>query len=215
MIEGGGRGVWAGGRGTRAGPTRKKKPPTRIATRVRRATRLPSPTALSPSLSQPQIAACISAVRVNPSRYKADFDALSSCSYSSWIAGVTTPARKPLSWADKTATILDTAARKHAVDMATKNFFSHTGSNGLSPFQRARNAGYPSNNMGENIAAGFSTVRKAMVAWMCSSGHRDDLMSCSWTSVGSGYAYAAASTYKHYWVQDFGCNATSCYNCKK
>ena len=206
-----------GGRGTRAGPTRKKKNPPSAHCDARAtcdAPPLPN-RSLSLPLSQPQIAACISAVRVNPSRYKADFAALSSCSYSSWIAGVTTPARMPLTWADKTATILDTAARKHAVDMATKNFFSHTGSNGLSPFQRARAAGYPSNNMGENIAAGFSTVRKAMVAWMCSSGHRDDLMSCSWTSVGSGYAYSATSTYKHYWVQDFGCNATSCYNCKK
>jgi len=159
------------------------------------------------------MATCINAVRVNPARYKASFDAQASCAYSSWIAGATTPKRKALSYTDTAATRLDAAARRHALDMATKNFFSHTGSNRSSPMQRARAAGYTGASLGENIAAGYTTVRAAMVAWMCSSGHRANLMNCAWSSFGSGYAYSSTSTYKHYYVQDFGCNAATCRSC--
>ena len=159
------------------------------------------------------MAACINAVRVNPARYQADFNKVSSCRYSTWIAGATKPKRKALSYTDTAATRLDRAARGHATDMATKNFFSHTGSTGASPMQRARAAGYAGNSLGENIAAGYTNIRKAMVAWMCSSGHRSNLMNCGWSSFGSGYAYGSASTYKHYYVQDFGCNASSCNSC--
>jgi hypothetical protein len=38
-------------------------------------------------------------------------------------------------------------------------------------------------------------------------------MSCNWGSFGSGYAFSSASTYKRYFVQDFGCGARSCYSC--
>lgn len=159
------------------------------------------------------MAVCINAVRVNPARYQADFNASPSCSYASWIRQATTPRRKALSYTDSAATKLDAAARKHAADMATRMFFSHTGSDGSSPLQRARKAGYTGSSLGENIAAGFTSVRKAMVAWMCSSGHRSNLMSCYWGSFGSGYAYSSASTYKHYYVQDFGCGASVCNSC--
>jgi hypothetical protein len=159
------------------------------------------------------MAACINAVRVNPARYKAAFDASTNCAYSSWIAGVTTPKRRALSYTDPASVRLDAASRKHALDMATRNFFSHTGSDGSSPMQRARKAGYTGYSLGENIAAGYTNVRRSMVAWMCSAGHRNNLMSCSWSSFGSGYAYASTSTYKHFYVQDFGCNAASCRSC--
>lgn len=51
---------------------------------------------------------------------------------------------------------LTAAALAHSNDMATNNFFSHTGSDGSSPGQRISRAGYSYYTYGENIAAGYT-----------------------------------------------------------
>jgi uncharacterized protein YkwD len=99
---------------------------------------------------------------------------------------------------------LQSAARKHSQDMATKNYFSHTNLAGLSPFDRMRAEGYKGGTMGENIAAGNSTVAATMDQWMKSDGHCANIMSKSYTQLGVGYWYTSTSTYKHYWTQNFG-----------
>ena len=50
------------------------------------------------------------------------------------------------------------AGRKHDKDMIAKDFFSHTGSNGSTPWDRIKSAGYGNyTTAGENIAAGQTT----------------------------------------------------------
>jgi hypothetical protein len=39
---------------------------------------------------------------------------------------------------------------------------------------------------------------------MSSSGHRANILNPNFCDIGVGYAYVAASTYRHYWTQDFG-----------
>lgn len=99
---------------------------------------------------------------------------------------------------------LDTSSQGHAASMASKNFFSHTGLDGSSPFDRMKRAGYSFSYAGENIAAGNSTVTATMTQWLNSAGHCANIMNKNFTELGIGYDYGASSTYKHYWVQNFG-----------
>jgi len=101
------------------------------------------------------------------------------------------------------ATKLDTAAQAHATDMVTKNFFSHTGSDGSQPWDRMTRAGYSWSAAGENIAAGNSTVAATMDQWLKSAGHCANIMGKNFTQIGFGYNYSATATYRHYWVQNF------------
>ncbi|WP_235880127.1 CAP domain-containing protein [Polyangium aurulentum] len=96
------------------------------------------------------------------------------------------------------------AARKHSKDMGDKNFFSHTGSNGSSPWQRINNAGYSYTAAAENIAAGQNTPESVVDGWMKSTGHCNNIMAGNLKHLGVGYYYKSTATYKHYWTQDFG-----------
>lgn len=99
---------------------------------------------------------------------------------------------------------LDQAARCHSLDMATDNYFSHTGEDGSTPSTRASAAGYTGDTTSENIAGGYSTARSVVDAWMASPGHCANIMSTRSTEVGAGYAFDSSSKYDHYWTLDFG-----------
>ncbi|MFB6726463.1 CAP domain-containing protein [Kribbella sp. NPDC056345] len=100
---------------------------------------------------------------------------------------------------------LDNAAQGHAADMANRNYFSHNSLDGRTPWDRIRQAGYPTNTgRAENIAAGQTTPAAVVSSWMNSAGHRANMLNCSYRSIGVGYGYNSSSTYDHYWVQNFG-----------
>lgn len=97
------------------------------------------------------------------------------------------------------------AARAHAVDMATQNFFSHDGLDGSDPGDRIQATGYQFRGWGENIAAGSSTAEAVMEQWMNSGGHCRNIMNGSFRELGVGHSPGAGgSRYPHYWVQVFG-----------
>jgi len=96
---------------------------------------------------------------------------------------------------------LTNAARLHSQDMVTKNFFSHTGSNGSTFVTREQAAGYPSPSA-ENIAWGQRTPAEVMSAWMNSAGHKANILSCGSHAVGVGVVLNAQGA--PYWTQDFG-----------
>ncbi|UWZ36276.1 CAP domain-containing protein [Dactylosporangium roseum] len=97
---------------------------------------------------------------------------------------------------------LVTAARAHSTDMVSKDFFSHTGSDGSNFVQREARAGYTTGASAENIAWGYRTPQDVVNAWINSSGHRANILNCSSVAVGVGVAYKADGT--PYWTQDFG-----------
>jgi hypothetical protein len=103
------------------------------------------------------------------------------------------------------STNLNRAASWLAVDMATKNYFSHTDSLGRSPSTRAQNCDYPG-GAGENIAAGTvrDTAQEAFDAWRASSGHNANMLNSSYRMIGIARYYGSGSTYGWYWVTDFG-----------
>ncbi|KIN71601.1 Allergen V5/Tpx-1 related protein [Sulfitobacter guttiformis KCTC 32187] len=67
--------------------------------------------------------------------------------------------------------ILDAAALRHADDMVSANFFSHTGSNGSTVGKRVKAAGYRWCTVAENINKGYSGRSAAIEAWRTSPSH--------------------------------------------
>lgn len=109
-------------------------------------------------------------------------------------------ATTPLALNDK----LNAASDKYALDMATYNYFSHTGRDGSLPWDRMTREGYVWRAAGENIAAGYTTARAVVDGWLKSPGHCANIMNPGFKDVGVGYATNASSTYRVYWVNDFG-----------
>ncbi|GAB3985287.1 CAP domain-containing protein [Spirosoma daeguense] len=97
-------------------------------------------------------------------------------------------------------TKLNTAADKHAVDMASKNYFSHTGKDGSNPGTRITREGYVWTTYGENIAAGYATTAQVVDGWRASPGHCANIMNRNVKQLGFGYGSNNSSTYKKYWV---------------
>ena len=91
----------------------------------------------------------------------------------------------------------------HDLDMAENNFFSHTGSDGLSAGDRVTNAGYDWSTVGENIAAGYETVEIVMEGWLASPGHCANIMQARYTEFGSAVYEEPDSDYRFYWTQVF------------
>ena len=81
---------------------------------------------------------------------------------------------------------LTRAAQKHADDMRAKNYFSHTGQNGSSHFQRIEEENYTACYTAENIAKGQKTPAAVMNGWMNSKGHRTNNLSTKAREYGIG-----------------------------
>jgi uncharacterized protein YkwD len=95
---------------------------------------------------------------------------------------------------------LATAANRHSTDMATRNFFSHTGSDGSDVGQRVSAAGYRWTAVGENIAGGQSSVSSVMSGWLASAGHCNNIMGASYQDVAVACVARPGSTYTRYWT---------------
>ncbi len=107
-------------------------------------------------------------------------------------------AARPVTW----SMLLETAAQQHSDDMATRNFFSHTGSDGSTPASRISNTGYQWWYIGENIAAGYSTPKAVIDAWLRSSGHCANIMNGRIEEIGVAKAVNPSSRYGVYWTLD-------------
>jgi uncharacterized protein YkwD len=96
---------------------------------------------------------------------------------------------------------LELAADRHAHDMAERDFFAHVNPDGKDPGDRARLSGFCHPWVGENLAVGFPTPGEAQAAWMCSPGHRRNLLEPTWRYVGMGHYRSRAG--RDWWVQLF------------
>lgn len=105
-------------------------------------------------------------------------------------------------------TTLSSAAELHSQNMATQDFFSHTGIDGSSPFNRMAAAGYRYSYAAENIAVGYTTPDDVVQGWIDSPSHRVNLLNPNLKELGVGYYHLPTDTgntnYYHYWTQDFG-----------
>ena len=99
---------------------------------------------------------------------------------------------------------LRNAARGHSRDMAVRNYFDHTSPEGAGPANRAAAAGYQSQFVAENIAAGQTDPARVVQAWVESPGHCLNLMDPRYSVLGVGYFFKSGDKFGHYWTQDFG-----------
>ncbi|MEU1375881.1 sigma-70 family RNA polymerase sigma factor [Streptomyces triculaminicus] len=97
--------------------------------------------------------------------------------------------------------LLDAAAQGHSDDMAARGFFDHTNPDGKGPGERITAAGYQWSTYGENIAYGQQTPASVMDSWMNSSGHRKNILNCSFKEIGIGINKAPGGPR---WTQVFG-----------
>lgn len=113
------------------------------------------------------------------------------------------PAVASVSW---NCQLRDTALG-HSKDMLENNFFDHTGSNGLSVGNRATESGYVWRSVGENIAAGQTSITQVMTGWINSPGHCRNIMAAGFTEFGSAVVLRSQTNseadYSHYWTQVF------------
>lgn len=109
------------------------------------------------------------------------------------------PAVAALSW----NCMLQNAAQRHSEDMGNNDFFSHTGSDGLSVSDRVTASAYIWSSVGENIAVGQTSITQVMTAWLNSPGHCRNIMSARSTEFGSAVVTTTAANYSHYWTQVF------------
>jgi len=91
---------------------------------------------------------------------------------------------------------LEGIAQTHSDHMALNNFFSHTTIDGCDLTCRFEEAGYSASAWGENIAWRSSSVLPSaedaalafVISWINSSGHRDNMLSSTFTHEGVGIA---------------------------
>ncbi len=105
---------------------------------------------------------------------------------------------------------LSRAAKAMAEDMGknpTTLNHEHKDSLGRLPAERASLFGYD-DGVGENLAAGYSTVDKVFKAWKASAEHKDNLLDSDFKVMGVAF-YKTNNNYKWYWVNMFGTKAHS------
>ncbi len=100
---------------------------------------------------------------------------------------------------------LTRAADWMSADMAARNYFNHTDSQGRDPFVRMTAFGYNYGGYrGENIAGGYNDAARTFNLWRNSPGHNAVMLSANFNVIGISRAFNQSSTYKWYWTTDFG-----------
>jgi uncharacterized YkwD family protein len=91
---------------------------------------------------------------------------------------------------------LSNVAMAKAKDMIQNNYFDHNSPTYGSPFDMMRSFGIDYTAAGENIAKGQTSPQAVMTDWMNSPGHKQNILSSNYDSIGVAY-------YQGAWVQLF------------
>jgi uncharacterized protein YkwD len=103
----------------------------------------------------------------------------------------------------KLSSALGDAALAHSLDMATRNYFEHSGADGSTPASRVTRAGYGWGVVGENIAAGVASPEEAVQGWLHSPAHCENLMDPRFTDMGIAYMVNPKNPSVILWTQVF------------
>lgn len=105
----------------------------------------------------------------------------------------------------KISIALTRAAEWMSADMAARNYFGHTDSQGRDPFVRMTAFGYNySTSRGENLAAGYNDAVRTFNQWKTSASHNAAMLNANYAVIGISREYNGGSVYKWYWTTDFG-----------
>lgn len=146
-----------------------------------------------PSWEERDVHLWTNAARVDPEAFESDYNN-GGCSFEDFSSDEQTP-KDPVFY----SLPLNEAARFHSEDMEENSWFAHESSDGTSFGDRTARFYTDTSMVGENIAMGYgSGYNSVFVGWMCSTdGHRANIMSGSWSELGTGVAGS-------YYTQDFG-----------
>ncbi|MFM2302815.1 MAG: hypothetical protein RLZZ135_218 [Cyanobacteriota bacterium] len=97
---------------------------------------------------------------------------------------------------------IDDASDRHALDMATNNNFSETGTDGSTVASRIQDAGYPFSNVNEAIAFGPATPADVVAQWINDPTQRNILLDPTFTETALGVV--ANTDGNIYWAETFG-----------
>lgn len=147
-----------------------------------------------PSWEEREVHIWTNMVRVDPEEFFGPGNEWgASCGFADFSPDEQTP-KLPLYY-DYT---LNDAGRFHSQDMWENEHFSHSSSDGTSFAERMSRFYFDSGYIGENIAAGYgSSMSAVLYGWMCSAGHRANIMNADYNELGTGVVAA-------YYTQDFG-----------
>jgi uncharacterized YkwD family protein len=96
---------------------------------------------------------------------------------------------------------ISNVARTKSKDMATNNYFSHTSPTYGNAASMLKQFGIKYTAYGENIASGQKTPQQVVSEWMKSQGHKENILSSTFTKIGVGYATNSKGV--AYWTQMF------------
>jgi uncharacterized protein YkwD len=97
------------------------------------------------------------------------------------------------------------AALMQADYLQQENLFTHSGEGNSTVGDRALMAGYDWRNVGENLAAGHTTLERVMEDWIKSPGHCATLMNPNFVDAGFAFVQGeAGNRYRSYWALVMG-----------
>jgi uncharacterized protein (TIGR03382 family) len=93
---------------------------------------------------------------------------------------------------------LGVVARQHSIDMSRVGELSHDSSDGTTMVERIQGAYGTGKAFAENVGRGYVDGRtEVLEGWMCSDGHRHNLLDPRWDEAGLG-------EHQDWWTQDLG-----------
>jgi uncharacterized protein YkwD len=95
---------------------------------------------------------------------------------------------------------LSQAAAVHAHDLARSDRVSHFGSDGSTPWDRVRRAGFEARVAAENVGAGQQTIEELFISWAQSEAHNRNLLNPLATHMGVALAFEPESEFKTFWT---------------
>lgn len=137
----------------------------------------------SPSWEERDLHLWTNAARLAPAAFAKDY-AAGGCSVEEFTAAERLSVQ-PLGW----SVPLGAVARAHSLDMQRSGVLTHDSSDGRTAVARIQEVYGTDKAFAENVARGFLTARSAVLeGWMCSAGHRENLLDPRWDEVGLGVA---------------------------
>jgi len=95
---------------------------------------------------------------------------------------------------------LTAAAKVHSRDLAKTDRISHYGSDGSSPWDRVKRAGYPAKIAAENVGTGQASLQEVIKGWEQSPGHNRNLLLPGAKDMGIALIADPKTEFKTFWT---------------
>jgi uncharacterized protein YkwD len=95
---------------------------------------------------------------------------------------------------------LTAAAKVHARDLAKTDRISHYGSDGSSPWDRVKRAGYTAKIAAENVGTGQASLQEVFKGWEQSPGHNRNLLLPGAKDMGIALIADPKTEFKTFWT---------------